>query len=46
MNQTNEDIDGDIKEMWVGIEGIIGNQAGKIGNGIATLRTQSGKNVP
>ena len=31
--------------MWLGIKGIIGNRAGKIDNGIATLRAQNGKMV-
>ena len=29
--------------MWVGIKEIMGNQAGKMGKGIATLRAQNGK---
>ena len=32
-------------QMWLGIKGIIGNRAGKIDNGIATLRAQNGKMV-
>ena len=32
-----------MKQMWLGIKGIIGNRAGKIDNGIATLRAQNGK---
>ena len=31
--------------MWLGIKGIIGNRAGKIESGIATLRAQNGKTV-
>ena len=31
--------------MWVGIKGIMGNQAGKMDKGIATLRAQNGKMV-
>ena len=31
--------------MWVGIKGILGQQAGKTDTGIATLRAQNGKMV-
>ena len=31
--------------MWLGTKGIIENRAGKIDNGIATLRAQNGKVV-
>ena len=31
--------------MWIGIKGIMGNQAGKIDKAIATLRAQNGKMV-
>ncbi|CAN0044737.1 unnamed protein product [Sphacelaria rigidula] len=34
-----------MKQMWVGTEGIMGNQAGKMDNGMATLRAQNGKMV-
>ena len=27
--KTNEDFDGGMKQMWLGIKGIIGNRAGK-----------------
>ena len=42
VRKTNEDFDGGMKQMWLGIKGIIGNRAGKIDNGIATLRAQNG----
>ena len=31
--------------MWVGIQGILGQQAGEADTGIATLRAQNGKMV-
>ena len=31
--------------MWVGVKGTMGNQAGKMDKGIATLRAQNGKMV-
>ena len=40
--KTTEDFDGGMKPLWLGIKGIIGNRAGKIDNGIATLRAQNG----
>ena len=43
--KTNEDFDGGMKQMWLGIKGIIRNQAGKIDNGIAILRAHNGKIV-
>ena len=43
VRKTNEDFDGGMKQMWLGIKGIIGNREGKINNGIATLRAQNGK---
>ena len=45
VRKTNEYFDGGMKQMWLGIKGIIGNRAGKIDNGIATLRAQNGKMV-
>ena len=45
VGKTNQDFDGGVKQMWRGIKGIIGNRAGKIDNGIATMRAQSGKMV-
>ena len=32
-----------MKQMWVGIKGILGKQAGEAVTGIATLRAQNGK---
>ena len=45
VNKTNEDFDGGMKQMWVGIKGILGKQAGEADTGIATLRAQNGKMV-
>ena len=45
VKKTNEDFDGEMKQLWLGIKGIIGNLAGKIDNGIATLRAPNGKMV-
>ena len=39
VRKTNEDFDGGMKQMWLGIKGIIGNRAGKIDNGICLLYT-------
>lgn len=42
VNNTDEGpVDGK-EQMWIGIEGRVGNQARKIDQGIATLRVQSG----
>lgn len=38
-------ISGRMKQMWVGIEGMIRNQAGKLDNEIAKVRVQNGKMV-
>ena len=43
--KTNEDFDGGMKQMWVGIKGILGQQAGEADTGMATLRAQCGKMV-
>ena len=45
IHKTNEDFDGGTKQMWVGIKGILGQQAGEADTGIATLRAQNGKMV-
>ena len=45
VRKTDEDYDGRMKQMWLGIKVIIGNRAGKIDNGIANLRAQNGKMV-
>ena len=42
---TNQDFDGGMKQMWVGIKGILGQQAGEADTGLATLRAQNGKLV-
>ena len=44
VNKTNEDFDGGMKQMWVGIIGILCKQAGEADTGIVTLRAQNGKN--
>ena len=43
INKTNEDFDGGMKQMWVRIKGILGQQAGEVDTGIATIRAQNGK---
>ena len=45
VNKTNEDFDSGMKQMRVGIKGIMGKQAGEADTGIATLRAQNGKTV-
>ena len=45
VKKTNEDFDGGMKQMWVGIKGIISKRAGKTDKGIATLRAKNGKMV-
>ena len=45
VSKTNEDFDGGMKQMWVGIKGILGKQAGEAGTGAATLRAQKGNVV-
>ena len=42
---TNEEFDGGMKQMWVGIKGILGQQGGEADTGIATLRAQNEKMV-
>ena len=44
-HRTNEDFDGGMKYMWLGINGIMGQQAGEVDTEISTLRTQNGKMV-
>ena len=39
--KTNEDFDGGVKQMWVGIKGILGQQAGKADTILTTLRAQN-----
>ena len=34
VNKTNEDFEGGVKQMWVGIAGILGKQAGESDTGI------------
>ncbi|MEP5536837.1 hypothetical protein, partial [Ekhidna sp.] len=34
VNKTNEDFEGGMKQMWVGIKGILGKQAGEADTGI------------
>ena len=43
--KTNEDLDGGMKHMWVGIKWILGRQAGEADTGIATSRAPNGKLV-
>ena len=43
--KTNKDFDGGMKQMWVRIKGILGQQAGEADTGIATIRAQNGKTV-
>ena len=40
VNKTNEDFEGGMKQMWVGIKEILGKQAGEADTGIATLRAE------
>ena len=42
---TNEDFEDGMKQMWVGMKGALGQQAGEADTGIATLREQNGKMV-
>ena len=44
-SKINEDFDGGMKHMWVGIKGILGQQAREADAGIVTLRAQNGKLV-
>ena len=39
-HKRNEDFDGGMEQMWVGIKGILGQQAGEANTGVATLRAQ------
>ena len=34
IHKTNEDFDGGMKQIWVGIKGILGQQAGEADTGI------------
>ena len=45
VSKTNEGFDGGIKQMRVGIIGILGEQVEVAATGIATLRAQNGKMV-
>ena len=45
IHKTNEAFDGGMKQLWVGIKGILGQQAGEANTGVATSRAQSGKMV-
>ena len=45
VNKSNEDFEGAMKQIWVGIEEVPGKQAGEADTGIATLRVHSGKMV-
>ena len=45
VSKTNEDFDGGMKQMWVGIKGILDKQAGEADTGITTLRAQKGRIV-
>ena len=45
VNETNEDLDGGVKHMWVGKKGILGKRAGEADTGIATLRARNGRIV-
>ena len=38
-------LDGGMKQMWVGIKGIMSKRAGKTDKGIAALRAKNGKMV-
>ena len=43
MHKTNEECDGGMKHMWVGVKGILGKQTAQPDTGIATPRAQSVK---
>ena len=45
IHKANEDLDGGMKQMWVGMKEVLGQQADEAGRGIATLRAQNGKMV-
>ena len=45
LNKTNEDFEGEIKQMWVGINGRLSKTAGEDDTGISTLSAQNGKMV-
>ena len=36
-NKTNEDFEGGMKQVWVGIKGILGKRAGEADTGMITL---------
>ena len=43
VNETNGDFDDGMKQMWVGIKGMLGKQTGEADTGIATLRARKMK---
>ena len=46
VNKTNEDFDCGMKQMWVGIKGVLGKQSREADTGIATAaRSQNSKMV-
>ena len=46
VNKPNQDFEGGMKQMWSGMKGILGKQAGEADTGIiATSRAQNGKIV-
>ncbi|MEP1954875.1 MAG: hypothetical protein ABJJ26_08055 [Algoriphagus sp.] len=45
MNKTNKDFEGGMMQMWIGIKGMLGKQAGEADTGIAILRAQNGNMV-
>ena len=45
VKRTNGYFDGGMKQIWVGIKGIMSKRAGKTDKGIATLRAKNGKIV-
>ena len=42
---TNEDFDGGMKQMWVGIKGVISKRAGNTDKGISTLIAKNGNKI-
>ena len=43
VNKTNEDFEGETKQMMVGMKRILGKQAGEADTGMPTLRAEDGK---
>ena len=41
--KQNEEFDGGMRQMWVGIKEILGKQTGEADTGIATLRAHYGR---